>query len=67
MRTVAERLGGRRLGEEEGVFNIKSQEKVLPWVTNSCYGSDVSAVTGKGDCNSRTTVITDTGINSISG
>lgn len=25
MRMVAERLGGRRLGEEKGVFNIKSQ------------------------------------------
>lgn len=30
---AAERLGGRRLGEEKGVFNIKSQGKVLPWVT----------------------------------
>lgn len=43
MGMVAERLGGRRLGEEKGVFNIKSQEKVLPWVTTlSCHGSAVS-------------------------
>lgn len=40
MRKVAERLGGRTLGEEIGVFN-KKKEKVLSWITElSCYGSE---------------------------